>query len=72
MKTTIEMHNDKMIFTSRKDMNRILTAIAETGVDIRMSEVSRKTGLPVSTVFDVWKRFEKRNKISAVIHIEGK
>jgi hypothetical protein len=71
MKTTVEEPSGILI-TPRKDIEKFFRAIEKTGVEINYSNVAKQMGVSVSTVYDIWQNFLNRNKVEAIIKIQGR
>jgi hypothetical protein len=70
MKTTIK--TEGTVFTSRKDIQTFLAAVAKAGVKINPTKAAGILKLTTGSVVDAWKRLEEDNNIEAMIVIKGR
>lgn len=61
-KTTIEL---------TKRQKQIIDNLNQAKINIMLSDFSKKTGIPISTLYDSWKLICRNNEIKANITING-
>jgi|PlaIllAssembly_1097288.scaffolds.fasta_scaffold76990_4 predicted flavoprotein YhiN len=66
MKVKVECEG--VVFAKNKNAKQILDAL---DVKVNFSEVSRKSGIAITTIYDFWKKFEKDNNMEVTIKIKG-
>lgn len=72
MKLKVNYTGNTPIFIRSKNYLKILSALEETGVSVRLTELSKRTKIPVTTLYDFFRKLEENNSIEVVFNISGR